>query len=172
MTSDLRTALLAFDGKATSLLSEAAMQHRDTAGYLDDLITLIGDPEGHIGDGASWLLKARLEMDNRLSSTQVKSILDRLCMDLNWAAALHVLQSVQHLDPPPRIDTHVRNAIEHYTQHDRPFLRAWALDAFMRLFGANAEYKTQIALLMDHAREDPAASVRARARKLSKELPI
>lgn len=169
MSEDLRTALVAFDGKAISLLSEAAAAHAHAPDYVDQLLMLITDPEPHIGEGASWLIKAHLEAGHRLTDVQSGALLDGLDADLAWPTALHILQSVQYLDGGEAADVRRLAAIEVYTRHERAFVRAWALDAYVRLAAPHPDQKKQIARLLEQGHADPAASVRARARRLSQD---
>ena len=63
----LRGALDCFDGKAVSLLSEAAVQWSDAPDYLDSLIALCGDDAPMVQSGASWLLLDHARQGGRLT---------------------------------------------------------------------------------------------------------
>lgn len=101
---------------------------------------------------ASWVLKAAYE-----NGADIPYPSELLAKNLHWEVALHLLQSVQHVavDIPPEL-------IARYLKHDKPMVRAWALDAYVRLGAPDAD-RTLAA-----AADDPAASVRARARNLAK----
>lgn len=169
MSTDLRTALLAFDGKAISLLSEAAAAHGSAPDYLDQLLSFITAPEPQLGAGASWLIKAHLEAGHGLTNVQSQVLLEALKADLDWATALHILQSVKFLDVGVASDDGALKAVEDYARHARPFVRAWALDAFVRLATPHPGLEKQIARLLKQGHADVAASVRARARRLSQD---
>ncbi|MEJ8562677.1 HEAT repeat domain-containing protein [Yoonia sp. GPGPB17] len=102
---------------------------------------------------ASWVLKAAYE-----AGADIAFPADILGADPHWEIALHLLQSIQHcaVDLPPE-------AVIPYLKHEKPMLRAWALDAYVRLGGSDSD------TLLAAAANDPAASVRARARNLAKE---
>ncbi len=105
-----------------------------------------------IARAASWVLKAAYE-----DGAEVAFPADVLAGKPHWEIALHLLQSIQHcaVDMPPEI-------VRPYLTHQKPMIRAWALDAAVRLGAPDA------LVLLRVAADDPAASVRARARNLLK----
>ncbi len=101
---------------------------------------------------ASWVLKA-----GYAAGKDIPYPADLLARDLHWEIALHLLQSIQHVavDIPPGL-------IAPYLTLDKAMVRAWALDAYVRLGAPDAD------IALTSAANDPAASVRARARNLTK----
>lgn len=169
MSEGLRDALLEFDGKALSYLSETSLKFRSDPDYFAALVALAGDRTAHIDSGATWLLKDYLDQGGRLAPDLVQPFLRQLIADPSWGAALHILQSVRRLDLHQVSDSAVFETISAYTAHARPFLRAWAVDAMWRMAQTFAGFETRARHAMDAALNDPAASVRARARQLLKE---
>jgi len=170
VSDSLRAALLEFDGKALSYLSETRVRFRDCPDYLEQLVALAGDRTAHIDSGATWLLKDHFEQGGNLNVTLVEPFLQHLIAAPSWSAALHILQSVQHLDLS-RIDALETFAtVSTYTEHARPFLRAWAVDAMWRVAGEIPDLHARARQAIEKALQDPAASVRARARQLEKEM--
>lgn len=139
-----------WDGKRVADLRAAAdaLEPCDYAA----LIAGCRGKDAKIARAASWVLKAAYD-----AGVDIPFPADVLTADPHWETALHLLQSVQHapVDLPPEM-------VVHYLNHDKPMLRAWALDAYVRLGGPEAES------LLVQAANDPAASVRARARNLVK----
>ncbi len=164
---DLRAAIDGYDGRSQSILSEAAARFGTAADYLDALVALAADQDGRVSDGATWMLKAALEDRRKLAAGQVMALVDRLDGLATWQARLHVCQIIGYLDIPIECAARLRDWLAPVLAHDRPFLRAWALDALCRL--PDAENHGQREALLDRMAEDPAASVRARVRRLRKE---
>jgi hypothetical protein len=51
--------------------------------------------------------------------------------------------------------------------HKTPFIRAWAITAFVGLAGVEPKFEKEASLLVARGRADPAKSVQARMRHLS-----
>lgn len=171
MTTSLRDALRAFDGKAVSCLSEARVKYEDAPDYLAQLVALAAESEAEISAGATWMLKDHLENGGSLPSELVAPVLRNLTQTPSWSTALHLLQSVQYLDLGGVSDPGFSQAVVEYTGHERPFLRAWAVDALWRLSTAHSNLRPLAENALETAANDPAASVRARARQIAKEKP-
>lgn len=170
MTSRLREALLGFDGKAVSYLSETGVRLREDPDYLPELVSLSADTEAHIAAGATWMIKAHLEAGGQLTPDLTDAWLQSLTAPLSWSAALHILQSVRFLDLSAVRDQTVLEAIERFTRHERPFLRAWATDALWRAAQGVPDLQSRARRAVARAMDDPAASVRARARQIEKDM--
>ncbi|MDX8346499.1 HEAT repeat domain-containing protein [Cognatiyoonia sp. IB215446] len=148
---DLITQLRAWDGKTIATL-QAVVDDLTVADY-PDLLRACHDEDEVTARAASWVLKAACER-----GASIPYPAELLSTDLHWEIALHLLQSVQHVavDLPAEV-------IRPYLIHQKPIVRAWALDAYVRLGAPDA------AEVLEKAADDPAASVRARARNLGKE---
>lgn len=170
MTFDnhLRIALSDFDGKATTLLGEAEAKFGSEPGYVSALIALSADHEGKLSAGATWLIKSALEQKRALSQGEVCALLDTLPDVTDWAAQLHLCQSVQFLSIPESHAASLAKWLDPLLSHERPFLRAWSLDALFRLAETHVQFGPEFDAALDQASDDPAASVRARARNLSR----
>lgn len=143
--------LRAWDGKTIAAL-KAVVDDLTVEDYPDLLLACHNEDEV-TARAASWVLKAAYER-----GASIPYPADLLSSDLHWEIALHLLQSVQHV----AVDLPVE-VIRPYLTHQKPIVRAWALDAYVRLGAADA------AEVLRNAADDPAASVRARARNLDKE---
>ena len=168
--ADLRTALLGFDGKAISFLSETDVKFREQADYLQTLVTLARDQEADIATGATWLIKNHLETGGALDADLVSPLFKALDEATSWGAILHILQSVQYVDLDQITDPHAFDQVHQHISHSRPFIRAWAVDAACRLAARFNDRQAEARQVLDAALQDEAASVRARARKISKDL--
>lgn len=147
---DMITRFHQWDGKRIADLRSVA----DTLTVSDHaaLVAACRNDDTKIARAASWVLKAAYE-----AGADITYPADVLSSDPHWEIALHLLQSIQHttVDLPPE-------TVKRYLKHEKPMIRAWALDAYVRLGGPDTE------ALLAQAATDPAASVRARARNLTK----
>ena len=93
------------------------------------------------------------------------AISPRLGRLTHWGAILHVLQALDVYDRPlPEGPALARFAQSHIT-HERPFARAWAVNALCVLAIHHPEFRAAAETARNDALNDTAASVRARARK-------
>ncbi|MEM6625211.1 MAG: hypothetical protein AAF719_00760 [Pseudomonadota bacterium] len=166
MPKTLREALAAFDGKAVSLLSEAAVRFGDDPGYIDQLIHLSADPSAHMSSGSTWLLKAHLDEGGTLDMAHVDALADQLAHIVDWQAQLHICQCIARLQPTQTSSAKFAGWLQPLLTHKRPFLRAWSLDAFCAVARVDLSYMSDAKAALAAAQEDSAASVRARARKI------
>lgn len=153
-------------GRFATLLSETRMALRDRSGFHDEIVALIGNDDTVLADGASWILKAELESGWQISATLSTALLDHLPKVTSWPTQLHLLQSLDRLRLSPPDRTRFRDWATPLMQHKRPLIRAWAMHACVRL----AEDTNGASGILDTADADPAASVRARARRLRADL--
>lgn len=140
----------AWDGKTTAALRQVADDLKP-ADY-EALLAACRDQNVLTARAASWVLKTSYER-----GAAIPYPADLLARDLHWEVAVHLLQSIRHVDVdiPPKM-------VEPFLSHNKTVVRAWALDAYVRLGGTDAD------TLLEKALDDPAASVRARARNLMK----
>ena len=158
----LRTALEGFDGNAVSYLSELQHSLKDTPGFLDDAIALLADEAPLIQRGTSWLIRYA---EPALSEPDIANVSHHLSGITDWQAALHLLQLAalsDTLPPPDSWATFART----YLGHKRPFLRAWSIAALCKVATTTPELRAEAESARQSALNDPAASVRARARNI------
>ena len=163
--TELEDALEEFDGKATSLLSEIKARFGDSPAFMDELIRLADCESGHVSAGATWLIKNLLEDGGRLSEQQTQDFLGRLNGVSDWQSQLHVCQSFQYLGMPAELAGACAAWLTPILRSDRPFLRGWSMDALQHLASRAPELGDSAAAALRAAEADPAASVRARARR-------
>ncbi|SIO09649.1 hypothetical protein SAMN02745824_2933 [Parasphingorhabdus marina DSM 22363] len=163
----LETRLSAFDGRATTILGEMEAELQQDRSYHSSLIDLAGSNDNNVSSRATWLMKSALEKGKSFSPEQVDQILGVLGKITIWDAQLHICQSVQYLSFGRQQAKLMVSWLRKLVDHKRPFLRAWSLDALIRI-GLDFPDLVEANELIIAAGNDPAASVRARARKLSK----
>ncbi len=169
--STLFEDLSAYDGKAVTLLGEAEARHGPTPGYLAELAALSASDLPQVSDGATWLLKAALEDGAALSEDNTRTLIEGLARITHWPAQLHVCQFLGRLEVPSDGAAPVADWLSGLLNHKRPFLRAWSMSALCSLAAQHGAYDAQARAALASAERDQAASVRARARRLSAQDP-
>ena len=164
--NNLRNTLLAFDGKAITILGEIEARCGMHSDYLDQLVVLAGDPASSISSGATWLLKSHLEKQGELSGAQTESLVLNVGAVKDWSAQLHLCQSVRFLEVTDALAEPLVTWLDPLLAHQRPFLRAWSLDALCDVAKHHTRFMTKAQHALKAAHADPAASVKARARNI------
>jgi hypothetical protein len=162
--TDLEQALRDYDGRSVTTLSETRARFGNQQGFLRELCAFIRSQEAFISDGATWLIKDCAEDGMPIGANEVAAMLEGLDLVSSWPAALHLCQTVKYLPFTP-VQAH-RFAIwaTPLLEHDRPFLRAWAMDAIQHLATRSTDLTPLAERALAGAKEDEAASVRARAK--------
>ena len=164
----LRDALRETDPSSKAALESLA--HTYGANVLDDLVILTASDETEVSRGASWLLKRALESGACLSDAQLVTVIQISPDAAHWETALHICQSIRFANPEKSTAQRAGRWLAPYLDHKRPFLRAWSLDGLCALAALFPRLKSDAEAALEKGREDPAASVRARARRLQKEI--
>lgn len=160
----LREALQAYDGKTIATLVAIRETLGDRASLLATLIELVGDRPDPVAEGATWLIKDRLEHGGRLTAPQTAELIDQLATISAWQARLDVCQSFRFLELPPDLTGTCVEWLKPLGTSDRPLLRAWSMDALQHLARHDERLAAEAADRLAAGERDPAASVRARAR--------
>lgn len=150
------------------MLSELAAQHKSDPSFLNCLIALTADDEENISDGATYILKLHIDDGGALSAQQTKALVKNCGKITSWAAQLHICQVIARLKLSQSQTAALALWLEPLLSHQRPFLRAWSLDSLCALTQTNSAFKQQALDALTAAENDKAASVRARARNISR----
>lgn len=162
----LRDRLAAFDGNAVSLLSELQAQDTAPETLTARLIQVLGETDEMVQRGASWILLDQMKTGRHLSEDDWRAVAASAAKLTDWQATLHLLQMLSLQAPPADTAQTFAAVAEPYLDHKRPFLRAWAISALATLAGQDASLRAVSNAAIDAGLEDPAASVRARAKKV------
>lgn len=164
----LEEALKSFDGKATTILTEIRATFGGEEALLSGLVPLVAHAETQVSDGATWLIKDLLDDGVRLTPSQIEDLIGQLDAATSWQAQLHLCQSIRHLEIPEHQTIPCADWLAPLLQSERPFLRAWSMDALQHLASRNSKLGGAAKIALAAAEQDPAASVRARARNWRK----
>lgn len=165
----LKDELLKFDGKHLGVLERIAEHYHSNAAHVDELLALAAGPLPRIQQAATWLLKRRLETGTQLSAAQIKSLMKLLTRLSHWEAHLHVCQMVPQLALPRRYKKKIEGFLLRCLAGENKFVRAWAYNGLYEVAKQFGDTDFVMPLLM-RGMSDEAASVRARVRKIFKEM--
>lgn len=166
----IRHHLLEFDGRSLDTLHDAEIKFGHDPTYISKLIKLVSDEDENVSNGSTWLLKASLEKDGTFSESQTLDLLNYLPAIRSWGAQLHLCQSFQFLSFPKEPAQEFWDWLTPLTEHDRPFIRAWSVEALSRIRMQHNEFDPELRVILAKAQSDPSASVQARLRNIGKRL--
>jgi hypothetical protein len=166
LTLRLAEFLNDYNGRSKDSLIEIAMRFADQPHYVDSIITLVGDSEPLLADGATWLVKHHLENNGEMSDAQVNALLAQAQRTTYWIAQLHLCQSIRYLSIPSTQSESLYHWLVLLLRHKKPFVRAWSLDGLWTLAAQYPYFREHAEQARENAMKDSAASVRARAKNL------
>lgn len=159
-------ALLEYDGKQTATLERFVATNEPTSDLLRQLVELSASTEPNVANGVTWLLRAYLDAGATLSPELIRDFVDRLSeIDDQWAR-LHAYRIIGLVEIGEADADRVVSFLNDGIAGARPFLRAWATDALYRVAAQHPRFETEADAALRKALEDPAPSVRARARRI------
>lgn len=163
-------AIAGFDGRHVASLESVSSRLQASPAVLRDLVAkcLSGNEAAQVA--ASWILRRLLER----GAVPPPGTLDRLIAGMGriegWETRLHLAQSFQWLAPNEAQALTAARVLADWYGSEKSFVRAWACDAIWRLGLRHGGLEAEARRIAALAEADPAASVRARARNLPREL--
>jgi len=166
----LASRLAAFDGRALTTLGEIDVAFSHVPGYFGALVECANASERHISAGATWLIKSAFEAQREISVDEITAYCRMIPRVTDLAAQLHVCQTIQYLQIDGQNVTALADWLSPLLTHERPFVRAWSLDALSHIAIQHPEFEAQARANLIAAEQDSAASVKARARQVAKRI--
>lgn len=163
----LDSLVQAYRRRGVPALEEALAQIPPSAAWLDVLIQACAEPQQAIC--ATWMLRAYLAGEAHLDPRQTAALLRLLVRVKDRDARLHLCQAVGDLQIPARNAGQLARFLEDCASAPAKFLRAWGVDGFHRLALQHPSHRPRARGLLERAAQDPAASVRARVRRIRAE---
>ncbi len=163
--SELREAMRRYDGRAISMLSEIRAKFTQSDDFLSELIDLVDVNDDFISDGATWLIKDCVMSGSKPTEQEITALVQRLDSVSTWPAVLHLCQLAQHISFTSEQAKQFGSWASGFVSHERPFLRAWSMDALQRVARTSHDLSAAAESSLAAAQVDRAASVRARAKK-------
>ncbi len=164
---DLDALARAYSQDGVPALDEARARHAPSPELLDTLVEGCSQPGRAVC--SSWLLRAYLQGNAKLDAGQTARLLRRLDQVQDGDARLHLCQATAHLLIPRRNAPQLARFLDRCGAAGTKFLRAWAMDAYHRLALQHPDHRSEARQLLERGLSDPAASVRARARRIQAE---
>lgn len=165
--SDLDALASAYARDGVPALEKAQGRRAPTPEWLDTLVEGCSRPEHAVC--SSWLLRAYLQGDAELDAAQTARLLRQLDRVQDGDARLHLCQAAGDLVIPGRNAGQLARFLDLCAAAEAKFLRAWAMDAYHRLALQHPSHRLEAHRLLERGLSDPAASVRARARRIQAE---
>ena len=171
----LVAALADYDGTHVRTLEAIRDARTPDPADLAVLVDLAAHDDAKLAAGATWLLRAWVEGagSDRPAVALPPDLVHRLAGRLDdvtdpWAR-LHLCQTVRSLSIPGADAGAFAAFLEACRTSPRPFLRAWSADGLHHLARQHPSWSSHAARALEDALGDPAASVRARARRIVRE---
>lgn len=166
MAGPLEDALHAYDGKDIERLHQIRDVLEPSQARLKEAIALAGYPDLDVARGATWLFKAWLDQGAKCTPATVQWLADHLGTMSDPVVCQHIAQCLGALRVPKVSAPCFAESLERGCGSERPFLRAWAMDGLVRLAEQHPDYRPVADAKVAAGMSDPAASVRARARRI------
>lgn len=161
---DLEIKILSCDGKSAHTMADIFKVHHHDINFIDILVKLLEVPESQIC--VTWLLKAYVENGQVISARHSSVIIEQLNTLSDWEAKLHILQCMPDLIIQESNKSTVEQFLRSTLKDKNKFLRAWSYNGFFVLARQFPEYEKETRQLFDLARQNEAASVKARIRSI------
>lgn len=115
----------------------------------------------------SHLLYTFVKADEKIKPVALQTLKDNLQSIEHWAGRMSVARIIG-MHPDWFVDSaeHVAEHLRLWCEDTNAFLRAWAIDAFVRFADAVPELREEAMEWFDKGEHDPKAAVKARMRKL------
>jgi hypothetical protein len=165
---NLSEHLRQFDGKHIEPLESLATQLLTRKGSADELIALSNSDEAKTQVAATWILKWLHERHVLFSKSQTQELFRILRNVTHWEAKLHLLQMLHGLDIPPQDVASLHRFLKERLCDNNKLVRAWSYNGLFVLGEQHGRFRKEVAELLNEAKHDTAASVRARVRKICK----
>lgn len=168
LRDSLSPQLITWDGRSTAPLSQLHLCHKHHSDFTDSLIALA--QRSDCEKAATWLLKYHLEQGNLLTPPAAATLIHTLPDFKHWESKLHVLQLLSHLT----IETSCKQSLEGFLrQHlgdSNKFVKAWSYNGLFTLAKQYPEYRREFRELIELAKQNEPASVKARIRNIEKQI--
>jgi hypothetical protein len=162
--SDIAT----WDKKSVGVIIGIYNRYSAEPEFVEQIVSLTANEK--LQSGSTWLLKHYLERHKQpIARHLVEAIYLHLDKLGEWEAKLHVLQCIEYLPVPEIYKKKTELFVLENIDDEVKFVRAWAYSGYYRLAEQYPDLRQRVeTLLTDALENDPAASVKARIRKLLK----
>lgn len=169
MDKDLQHQLQQWDGKHTDLLIQIYQNHVYSPDFFSDLIDLCFS-EPTLQTPATWIIKHHYDQKQSLSENLMNELVKRGKQFSDWEARLHLLQILPKVPMDRGVVPYVEEWVRKGLKDENKFVRAWSYQGLYEVSRHIPEMKEELRLLCEDALQLESASVKARVRKVIKQL--
>ena len=155
-----------FDGRHVKPLEDLATQLLHVEGSVDELLALSNIADARTQTAATWILKRLQELGIILTAAQTLSVFRLLRNVSGWEARLHLLQMLDSLEIPSRNSAQLLKLLAEFLDDENKLIRAWSYNGLFVVGEQHQKHRRAIAVSLQAAQSDDAASVRARIRRI------
>lgn len=169
MDKDLLHKLQSWDGKHSAPLIQIYKDYQGHALFFEDLVDIcLKYPDLQVA--ATWILKHHFDQKKHVDHDLINQLLREGKSYQGWETRIHMLQILPNVvmkeETVPYVEEWVRKAM----RDDNKFVRAWSYQGMYEVSRHIPEMKEELKLLCEDALELESASVKARVRKVLKQL--
>ncbi len=164
---DIEARLLSRDGTrvASLRLLARSIEASPASDAMSELLALAVREEAALQVGATWVLKDLAQRGRPPTGSLVDPFLGLLDRVQAPDAALHLLQTLPHVEIPVGREDRLRRRILAWTDSRRAFVRAWAYYALGLLAARTPRFRAETEAMLDRAAGSDSAAVRVRVRR-------
>lgn len=169
MDKDLQHQLQQWDGKHTDFLIHIYDHNQDQESFFTNIVDIcLTQPDLQIP--ASWLIKYHYDSKHSLDDALIQPLMKEANSFINWEARLHLLQVLPKVTLNQELVPYVEEWVRKGLKDDNKFVRAWSYQGLYEVSRYIPEMKEEVRLLCEDALQLESASVKARVRKVMKQL--
>ena len=167
---DLLEAISAFDGKRVAPLEAFCDEAIFDEPLLRELVEICVHGETRQVTAASWILLQFARQNDKLVPELSKDLCRAFCESQDWEPQLHMLQAFSLFQLETEERELAAQRCRELSAAENKLVRAWSLYGLVCIAKEDPAFRDEAQKLCEQGLDDPAASVRARARRLTKEL--
>lgn len=165
----LKNVLQGNDERSVSHLLGVYNTFASDEDFIKNLIS-ITKSDHNLQNNTTWLLKYYIENNQQVIPEYTRKLISLSEILAPWEAKLHLLQMLPYLKLEkadlPYLDVFINQTLK----SDNKFVRAWAYHGLYEMSKILPQLKEEVRLTCERALEEEAPSVKARVRKILKEL--
>lgn len=163
---NIERALAVYNGRETATLEALLSEGAVDGMAVQHLVNRIPSYDANAEVGATWLLLEALKSGSRFNAPTQAACLDAMTQLKRWESKLHMARAVEFLALSDAQAESVSEILRSWASDSAAFLRAWSVTALVQLAKRHPALETAADAALARAKNDPAASVRARLRRL------
>ena len=169
MITGLKDQLEGWDGIHMDYLTSIYNSFHEQSDFFDHLISLTSE-QPQLQEGTTWLIKHHYDEKKELSKDQLDELLNSVAGLKHWAANLHVLQILPHIEIKSENYIIIDDFVRRSWNSDNKFVRAWSYQGLLELYKFQPSNKPELMALCEKAMINESASIKVKVRNLIKHL--